>query len=399
MIQYLGIIFLGVKEGSFMNYDLIKNTLLEIIKEAKNLDNEDLEAVGKTNVLVKKGRAEEFRTRAYEYFEYLNNVLINDNIDYVTEVYNTLDKEISLENNEYYNSKSFDIMNSNSKAVAKLKALKGSIRSIDKSYNILVKDLKRALMLGNTLEQKETLGKINKEIDSLLENKNMLDEEIKNLANIINTKVIDYIKEEMARILQDYRTTTYGTKIAFGLDGKSILAKDKEEYDSLFNLKKLLEEVNKDNVVIVDDFLCINPENEEYVRNLLNNSNVFKRLKREKEQEISDTQVTFENPNEELNDLVTELEAYLDKIAQKISNYRGKSNPEIIVTNKIGDKCWAVLKEDIDEANRIIEIIKILQEPSNNMENVWNIASVSKENIAKFKELVNATHYSKDRCK
>ena len=43
MIQYLGIIFLGVKEGSFMNYDLIKNTLLEIIKEAKNLDYQDLE--------------------------------------------------------------------------------------------------------------------------------------------------------------------------------------------------------------------------------------------------------------------------------------------------------------------------------------------------------------------
>ena len=79
-----------------MNYDLIKNTLLEIIKEANNLDEKDLEPVGNTKVLVKKGRAAEFQARAYDYFEYLNNVLITNDIDYITDVYNTLNKELNF---------------------------------------------------------------------------------------------------------------------------------------------------------------------------------------------------------------------------------------------------------------------------------------------------------------
>ena len=375
-----------------MNYDLIKTTLLEIIKEAKNLDEKDLEPVFNTKIMVKKGREQEFQALAYIYFEHLNNVLVTKDMDYITEVYNTLSKEAELEDREYYESKSYDVIKASEEDIKRLKALMGNTNAIDKSYNLLVKDLQRALTLGNTLEQKSILDRINKEINSLLEDKEAIDEKIGSLVEIINKRAEKFIDAEMERLLEDYHATKYGTKIDFGLDGRAILAKDKEEYDSLFNLKELLGKVHKENVVVLDDFLCINASDEKEFRNYLSKTQVFNRLEKEMPQEEKRENV-FNNPEEELNSLISDLEAYLDKLGQKISQDTGGRNPRIVMTLKIEDKNWIVLEEDILEANRIIEIMKILKEPSNNMVNVWNIANVSVDNITKFKELVNATKY------
>ena len=141
-----------MKEGTHMNYDLIKTVLLEIIKEAANLNPSELERVGNTNVYVKKGRTKEFDVRAYEYYEQKNNVIINENIDYITEVYEELKNEVREENNEYYDSKSYDLAQATSGEIARFNALVGSLNTINSNYEKINKDIQNTSLIANALD-------------------------------------------------------------------------------------------------------------------------------------------------------------------------------------------------------------------------------------------------------
>ena len=132
-----------------MNYDLIKSTLLEIIKEAENLDQSELEKIGDTNVYVKRGRTKEFDVNAYYYYEHENNVKIPDGLDYITEVFNDLKKEVLDENREYYDAKSYELASGVQSEVERFKVLKTSLATIDSNYEIVTKDFQNALTIGD----------------------------------------------------------------------------------------------------------------------------------------------------------------------------------------------------------------------------------------------------------
>ena len=472
-----------------MNYDLLKTTLIEIIKEAANLDSASLERVGNTEVFVKKGRSKEFDVNAYFYYEHENNQKIDSNVDYITATFNSLKNEILSENTEYNNSKSYDLASTNKNNIERFKALKSSLNTILSNFASINRDLTKSLNITDLKLRQDTLNNLNAEQNRLLENQKILQNQIIEIKNNVNAEVKKVIAELMKNILINYRTTTRGTKIAFGLDGKSILENDKEEYDSLYVLLQILNNVKDDDIICVQDMLFINPHQLETVEKLLTKIPVFKNLepipKKEEPQvkpndeliakivvhlksleakgikkgykvapnnahvmpddlaeynnllailkilnkannsplnlvnvwdmayvestdvanlkTLLNTTTLFKgiDPNHPLQEqnqqLIAELEAYLDSLAKKISTYNGLSNLPIMQTKTIGDKAWVVLESDIEECNRIIDIISLLKSQTGNLINVWGIANLNASDIAKFKKLVNATIYFENK--
>lgn len=98
------------------------------------------------------------------------------------------------------------------------------------------------------------------------------------------------------------------------------------------------------------------------------------------------------NRREENAELINKLYAYLDDMADKVRGYKGVANLPIKSTNTIGDRAWVVNERDEKEANRIIEIIKLLQKQEDDLIPVWG-ANVNASYMAQFKRLANATVY------
>ena len=71
------------------------------------------------------------------------------------------------------------------------------------------------------------------------------------IKNTVNSKINAVIDEQMDFILTSYRNTRSGTEIAFGIDGKSILKSAKEEYDNLYVLKQIINNVKDEDLICV----------------------------------------------------------------------------------------------------------------------------------------------------
>ena len=73
-----------------MSLETLETVLIEMIKEASNLPESELEEVQangiNSGVYVKKGRSNAFSAYAYQYYEMLNNVEVPANINYIKEI-------------------------------------------------------------------------------------------------------------------------------------------------------------------------------------------------------------------------------------------------------------------------------------------------------------------------
>ena len=59
-----------------MNEEALKETLLDIMDEARNLDASELEVIPGTNILVKKGRVDEFKASEVWQLRLFENVIL-----------------------------------------------------------------------------------------------------------------------------------------------------------------------------------------------------------------------------------------------------------------------------------------------------------------------------------
>jgi len=369
-----------------MNYDIVKNTLLEIIKEAKNLPESELEVIPGTSIKVKKGKVKEFDVNAYFYFEHEYNMNINENIDYITDVYNMLEQEVKEENNEYYISKAYDIDSVNKDNIKRLDALNKSLETINANYIKLSKsanDLRNRLSDEDYSLWKDKFDKINNDISELAQNRSIIHKAIVSIKNDVNEKLVNSIKEQMALIEDNFKNTLYGTSVGYALNGESVLASDLEEYNCLISIIKLLNEVTEnEKIVSCYGAICVNERQLEETKKLFNKVNVFSRLKTK---EVTKNVV---NLNDDLiNKIITELRNIEDK-----SKRAKKKNIEALNGVRISENL-------VNEYNNLLNILKILNQAKDSkweIVNVYGIANVKSEDRAKFEELIKDTKYFKD---
>ena len=155
-----------------------------------------------------------------------------------------------------------------------------------------------------------------------------------------------------------------------------------EEKEKIFDILKLINKANASDFALVgvwDDMAYVLADDKPKLLKLLNESSVFKNL---------NPDIEKRKQNEKL---IEELYSYLDELANKVTEHRGVANLPIKSTNTVGDRAWAVLDNDWQEANRIIDIIKLLQNQTENLYPVWGIANLSANDMSKFKRLSNAT--------
>ena len=109
-----------------MNEEMLKTVLLEIIKEADNLPESELEIVPGTRFRVKKGRVDEFKANARFYYQLIKNQEINSD-QYLREVYYELSDELARDQVEYVFSKASDLYDLGKDELAKLEQLKTAL--------------------------------------------------------------------------------------------------------------------------------------------------------------------------------------------------------------------------------------------------------------------------------
>jgi hypothetical protein len=205
------------------------------------------------------------------------------------------------------------------------------------------------------------------------------------IARETNNEFIAKIQESM-KILEGRGKARGGAKKT--QNGIQLLSEYRIEYDKLLDILKVLNKANASDLSLLNvwDSVYVLSEDKDKIIDLLSNSKILKNLN-------PDNDKIKENEK-----LIEELYAYLDEMANKVSSYTGVANLPIKSTNAVGDKAWAVIESDFEEANRIVEIIKLLQNQNINLIPVWGIANVSSNDISKFKRLANATKRFGDKA-
>lgn len=483
-----------------MNYDEIKDTLLEIIKEAKNLPVSELDVIPGTNISVKRGRIEEFKHSAYDYFQMEHNVRITDDIDYVTDVYNMIEQEVLENNEDYYTLRAYNTVEATKKEVENFENLKKSLVTIDDNYKVKQNILANLAKNPSLDNWQAKIAEVSDDLKNSVDAKEVVTNKIKEARTNINNILIEEIEEQLKIIRESFLNTNNGTILDYGIDGESILGKDKPEYDNLYTLLQILRTANNiddiTKLVSVDNVMVVSEDQRQVVEELLPNINLFKKIQVKKSEEpkneedltkedkkgINDKLVSLitkelrsietktkkakkktetadngikildssipeynnllkilnllqtanesdwelvgvwnvayvksvdkvlmeqllrdtklfndKNPDiekiEENEKLILELKNYLNDIGSRFNQYKGTTN---IPSKKTKDNT-IVLKDDEVEYNTILDIISMLEDSNRNLITVWNIGSVSYENIPKFKKLVNATKYFSDR--
>lgn len=205
------------------------------------------------------------------------------------------------------------------------------------------------------------------------------------IARETNNEFIAKIQEAM-KILEERGRARGGAKKT--QNGIQLLSEYRIEYDKLLDILKVLNKANASDLSLLNvwDSVYVLSEDKDKIIDLLSNSKILKNLN-------PDNDKIKENEK-----LIEELYAYLDEMANKVTNYTGVANLPIKSTSAVGDKAWAVIESDFEEANRIVEIIKLLQNQNINLIPVWGIANVSSNDISKFKRLANATKRFGDKA-
>ncbi len=266
-----------------MDLEMMKTILVEMIREAENLPQNELERINNTNVSVKRGRVEEFKAYARLYVEVAHNVKIDDNIDYITIAFNDLKNEIKDEEDKFYAEKSQSFYEANYNNIEKFRQSQKSLEMITRNhanlqnrYQELQNNMQRRVL---TSEQLKQFDSISSDIRDFLNGMGHVRETIGDLKKQINENFVVTATEQLERLRGDYANTANSVGAAYSSDGKSILASDKVEYDNILKLIELTKRVNSEQPLeLVNDTICVNSSMVEEVKELLATSKLFSKL-------------------------------------------------------------------------------------------------------------------------
>ena len=336
-----------------MDLENLKTSLFEMIREADNLEASEIEGIPGTSILVKRGRASEFSAAARYYFELKNNQFATGN--FLEEVYQELREELLSEAKEHDISKAYDLYTANESDLTRLGYLNKSLLmnlSDQEKYRKSINDLNSRI---SDLSVRKEIVNLQKTLESLANSEITIKNDIAEIKDKVNGNVRKVVEEEMQFLKDSYAHTRFGTATDFGLDGTSILARDKETYDNLYILLRIIDNVNeKDPIVVVDSSLCVNPHQVDAVRELLPKINLLNLIQKKEEKK---NELPVKKPNE---DLIKEISKELD-----------------ILNN-------ALTPESLQEQEKLIQVLNYLNKANDSkhaLTQVWNayVDSIDKE--------------------
>ena len=291
-----------------MNLEDLKKSLLEMISEANNLEDSELVDIPEINIKVKRGRKEEFLNAAKLYYEMTNQVILTkeDALKYIKQVYSEISSEILKEDFEKLDRLKKDL-ETNMNMQKKYQKIEDSLK------------IKAAVEPGSweTIRDTQDLLKDLKDTEQKTRNS------IADIKNRVNNVVKKAIETEMEHLRAKYKEQKTRNHTA-GLDGAYILNEDKEAYDNLYLLLRVIENASENLPLInIDDTLLVNPHQEATARLLLPE---IKQLKRE--------EITQVKPK--LLDLNTELKEHIAiELTKLIKN--AKDHPEEALADEYTD--------------------------------------------------------------
>ena len=357
-----------------MNEEALKETLLDIMDEARNLDASELEVIPGTNILVKKGRVDEFKAYARFYFQLANHVLTVGNEDYLNIVFDSLKEEMVDAKKMAQEEKQEALYTVNKNEIERFNKLQNSLntnRSDQDRYRKLLEELSKKDITDTRVWQEIT--NLQNTLATLRENEIILKNAMIDVKNKVNGEVKKVIEAEMATIRNAYLNAKRGTNTSFGLDNASILANDKETYDNLYILLKIIENVNeKDPIICINNTLYVNPHQEDAVKELLPKIDLLHiEMKNKKEEKI-------EKPNDKLiKDISKELERLKELIAKAKANKKGK----------------ATLEKEQEKLIRVLNYLNKANEQEFALTPIWDIAYVNGPDREAFINLIKTTSY------
>ena len=357
-----------------MNEEALKETLLDIMDEARNLDASELEVIPGTNILVKKGRVDEFKAYARFYFQLANHVPTVGNEDYLNIVFDSLKEEMVDAKKMAQEEKQEALYTVNKNEIERFNKLQNSLntnRSDQDRYRKLLEELSKKDITDTRVWQEIT--NLQNTLATLRENEIILKNAMIDVKNKVNGEIKKVIEAEMATIRNAYLNAKRGTNTSFGLDNASILANDKETYDNLYILLKIIENVNeKDPIICINNTLCVNPHQEDAVKELLPKIDLLHiEMKNKKEEKI-------EKPNDKLiKDISKELERLKELIAKAKANKKGK----------------ATLEKEQEKLIRVLNYLNKANEQEFALTPIWDIAYVNGPDREAFINLIKTTSY------
>ena len=111
-----------------MTEENLKETLLDLMKEAENLPESELEIIPGTRIRVKKGKVDEFKANARFYYQFKNNVMVN-NDDYIKEVYYELSDELAKEAGEHGLDQAYDLYQLGKNELERITVLNNALKT------------------------------------------------------------------------------------------------------------------------------------------------------------------------------------------------------------------------------------------------------------------------------
>ena len=357
-----------------MNEEALKETLLDIMDEARNLDASELEVIPGTNILVKKGRVDEFKAYARFYFQLANHVPTVGNEDYLNIVFDSLKEEMVDAKKMAQEEKQEALYTVNKNEIERFNKLQNSLntnRSDQDRYRKLLEELSKKDITDTRVWQEIT--NLQNTLATLRENEIILKNAMIDVKNKVNGEIKKVIEAEMATIRNAYLNAKRGTNTSFGLDNASILANDKETYDNLYILLKIIENVNeKDPIICINNTLCVNPHQEDAVKELLPKIDLLHiEMKSKKEEKI-------EKPNDKLiKDISKELERLKELIAKAKANKKEK----------------ATLEKEQEKLIRVLNYLNKANEQKFALTPIWDIAYVNGPDREAFINLIKTTSY------
>ena len=357
-----------------MNEEALKETLLDIMDEARNLDASELEVIPGTNILVKKGRVDEFKAYARFYFQLANHVPTVGNEDYLNIVFDSLKEEMVDAKKMAQEEKQEALYTVNKNEIERFNKLQNSLntnRSDQDRYRKLLEELSKKDITDTRVWQEIT--NLQNTLATLRENEIILKNAMIDVKNKVNGEVKKVIEAEMATIRNAYLNAKRGTNTSFGLDNASILANDKETYDNLYILLKIIENVNeKDPIICINNTLCVNPHQEDAVKELLPKIDLLHiEMKSKKEEKI-------EKPNDKLiKDISKELERLKELIAKAKANKKEK----------------ATLEKEQEKLIRVLNYLNKANDQEFALTPIWDIAYVNGPDREAFINLIKTTSY------
>ena len=357
-----------------MNEEALKETLLDIMDEARNLDASELEVIPGTNILVKKGRVDEFKAYARFYFQLANHVPTVGNEDYLNIVFDSLKEEIVDAKKMAQEEKQEALYTVNKNEIERFNKLQNSLntnRSDQDRYRKLLEELSKKDITDTRVWQEIT--NLQNTLATLRENEIILKNAMIDVKNKVNGEIKKVIEAEMATIRNAYLNAKRGTNTSFGLDNASILANDKETYDNLYILLKIIENVNeKDPIICINNTLCVNPHQEDAVKELLPKIDLLHiEMKSKKEEKI-------EKPNDKL---IKDISKELDRLK------------ELIAKAKANKKEKATLEKEQEKLIRVLNYLNKANEQEFALTPIWDIAYVNGPDREAFINLIKTTSY------